>query len=60
MLQAGGESDLAEKSLGAQRRREFGMEHLEGDQPVVSEVTGAVDRGHAATPEFLLEHVAIA
>ena len=60
MLQAGGELDLAEKALGAQCRRELGMENLEGDQPVVSEVPGAVDRGHAAAPEFLLEHVAIA
>ena len=59
VLQAGGESDLAEKALGAQCRRELGMENFEGDQPVVSEITGAVDRGHAATPEFLLEHVAI-
>jgi hypothetical protein len=49
-----------EKALGAQCRRELGMENLEGDQPVVSEVPGAVDRGHAAAPEFLLEHVAIA
>ena len=60
MLQAGGDPDLAEKPLGTQGRREFGVENFEGDQPVVAEVPGTVDRGHATAPEFLLEYVAIA
>ena len=60
VLEAGRDSDLAEKALGAQCCRELGMEDFEGDQSVVSEVPSAVDRGHATASEFFLEHVAIA
>jgi hypothetical protein len=60
VLEARRDLDLAEKALGAQGRRELGMEDFEGDQSVVSEVPGAVDRGHATASEFFLEHVAIA
>ena len=59
MLQAGGELDLAQEPLGAERRGELGMEHLEGDRAVVLEVLGQVDRRHAAAAELALERVAI-
>jgi hypothetical protein len=60
VLEAGGDSDLAEKAFGAQCGRELRMEDFERDQAVVSEIPGAVDRGHATASEFFLEHIAIA
>ena len=59
MLQAGGEADLALKALGAERGGELGVEHLEGDRPVVLEVVGQEDRGHAPAPELALERIAV-
>ena len=47
MLEPGGEPDLALEALGAERGGELGVEHLERDRPVVPEVAGEVDRGHA-------------
>ena len=59
MLQPGGELDLALEPLGAERGGQLGVEHLERDRPVVPEVLGEVDRGHAAAAELALEPVAI-
>ena len=59
MLQPGGELDLALEALGTERGGELGMEHLEGDRPVVPEITGEIDGGHAAAPELALEAVAL-
>ena len=59
MLQPGGELDLALEPLGAERGGELGVEHLERDRPVVPQVLGQVDRGHAAPAELALEPVAI-
>ena len=39
---------------------ELGVEHLEGDEPVVLEVAGQEDRRHAAAPELALDRVATA
>ncbi len=36
------------------------MQHLEGDRPVVAEVVGEVDRGHAAAAELAFDRVAVA
>jgi hypothetical protein len=52
MLQSGGEPDLALETLGAHGAPRCGMEHLEGDGPVVAEVVGEPDDGHAALPEL--------
>ncbi len=59
VLQPGGELDLALEALGAQRAREIGVQHLERDRPVVPQVLGEEDGGHAAPPELALEPVAI-
>ena len=59
MLQPGGELDLALEALGAERGGQLGVEHLERDRPVVAEVVGEVDRGHAAAPELALDAVAV-
>ena len=58
MLEPGGEADLALEALGAERGGELGMQDLEGDRPVVAEVVGEVDRGHAAAAELALDRVA--
>ena len=50
VLQAGGEPDFTLEAFGAERRRQLGVQHLEGDRAVVPEVVGEVDRGHAAAP----------
>ena len=60
MLEPRGELDLAQEPLGTEGGGELGLEHLEGDRPVVLEVAGEIDRGHAAAPELALEHVAVA
>ena len=59
MLQPGGELDLALEPLGAQRGRQLGVEHLQGDGSLVPKVLGQVDGGHAAPAELALEPVAI-
>ena len=60
MLEPGGEPDLAQEPLGAERGGELGVQHLERDRPVVPEVLREVDRGHAAAAELALERVAVA
>ena len=60
MAEVGGGLDLAEEALGAERRRQLGPQHLDGDLAVVLEVLGEIDRGHAALAELALDAVAIA
>ena len=59
VLQLGGGADLPEEALGPQGGRQLGMQHLEGDQPVMLKVVREVDRGHPAAPELALDRVAI-
>ena len=59
MLQARGEPDLALVALGTERGGELRVEHLEGHRPVVLEVLGEEDRGHAAAAELALEGVPV-
>ena len=59
MLEPGGGLDLAQEALGAERRGELGVQHLERDGAVVPEVAGEVDGGHAAATELALEAVAV-
>ena len=59
MLESCGELDLAKEALGSQARRQLGMEHLERHRPLVPEVLGEEDGGHAAAPELALDRVAI-
>jgi hypothetical protein len=59
VLEAGRQLDLVLEAPRAERRRELGMEDLERYEPVVLEIAGEVDRGHAAPPELLLEQVSV-
>ncbi len=60
VLEPGCRLDLAQEAIRAEHRSEFGVEHLEGDGPLVPEVASEVHGRHAAAPEFLLEHVPVA
>ena len=57
MLQVRGDPDFAQEALAAERRGEFGMQHLERDLPIVLEVVGEEDGGHAAPAELALDGV---
>jgi hypothetical protein len=59
VLEPGGKVDLALEALGAKCRGQVGMQHLERDRPVVLQVMGEIDRGHATAPELALEPVAL-
>ena len=59
MVQPGTEPDLLEEPGGAQRRGQVGVHDLERDRPVVLEVAGEVDGGHAAAPQLALDRVAV-
>ena len=59
VLEPGGELDLAQEALGAERIGELGVEHLERDRAVVPEVLREPDRGHAAAAELALERVTV-
>ena len=59
MLEPSREPDLPLEALGAERGGELRMEHLEGDRPVVPEVLGEIDRGHAPAAELALQRVPI-
>jgi hypothetical protein len=58
VLEPGGEVDLALEALGAEARRELGVEHLERDGTPVLEVAGEENRGHATASELALDRVA--
>ena len=55
----GGEVDLAEEALAAERLAEVAAENLEGHVAAVAEVAGEVDGGHSARANLALETVAV-
>ena len=59
MLEVGGELDLGQEALGADHGRQLGPEHLERHPPVVPDVLGQVDGGHAAGADLAVEPVAV-
>ena len=58
--EAGGELDFTQEPVRTDGSRHLGQEHLEGHVPLVTQVPGAVDDGHPAAPDLLLEPVAVA
>ena len=54
-----GRLDLGEEPLGAERRGEIGVQHLDRDVAVVLEVVREIDGRHAAAAELALDAVAI-
>ena len=59
MGELGGDLDLAEESLGAERGGQIGTENLERDSAVVLEVVGEIHHGHPAPTQFPLDDVAV-
>jgi uncharacterized membrane protein YfcA len=59
MLQPGRQADLLEETFRSQGGGQVRMQHLEGDWPVMLEVAGEVDGGHAAVPQLALEDVSL-
>ena len=56
--QVGSGLDLSEKPLGADRRRQLGLQDLEGDVAVVLQILGQVDLGHTTFAHLTLDGVA--
>ena len=59
MLQAGRGLDLGEKSFGAKRRREIGVQHLERHLAAVPEIAREIHGGHATRANFTLDVVSL-
>src|SRR3954452_21245139 len=59
MLEAGGDLDFLEEPLGADHRRELGVEHLDGDLPVVARIRREEDGRHSAAAELALDRIAV-
>ncbi len=60
MGEPGGEPDLAEEPLGAERVGEFRVEDLDRHLTIMLEIVGEVDGGHPALAELALEQVTVA
>ncbi len=58
MLQRRGGLDFLHEALGAEHRREFGLEQLERDFAIVLQVLGAIDACHAALAEVAEDAIA--
>src|SRR5207244_4938780 len=59
VLEPGGQLDLALEAFRSEGGGQLRVEHLERDRPLVLEIEGEIDDGHAAAPELALEHVAV-
>ena len=57
MGERGGDLDFPEKPLGSDGGGDLVAQHLDGDGPVVPDVLGQVDRGHAPVAELPLDQV---
>ena len=57
MLEARRRPDLAQKAIGTEDRAELGVQHLDGDVPLVLDVVREVDSGHAPSTELALDDV---
>jgi hypothetical protein len=59
VLQAGAEPDLTEETLGAQHLGQLGMENFERYGPIMLQVVGQENPGHAAASQLMLEPVVV-
>lgn len=58
MLELRGNADFAEEALRTEAGGELGMEHLQGDGPVVAEILRQIHRGHPSPAELAPDRVA--
>jgi hypothetical protein len=59
MFEAGGELDLAQEPLAADRGGQLGLEDLDRHRAVELSVLGQIDDGHSTTTQFPLDAVAV-
>ena len=59
VLEPCGGANLGQEPLAAERRTEVGVQHLDRDVTLVTQVVGEVDRGHAALAEFTAHAVPV-
>ena len=59
MAELRGQPDLEEKPLRAKARRQFRVQHLEGDPAILPEILCQVHRSHSTAAELALERVAV-
>src|SRR5947208_2142534 len=57
MLKVRRDADFAQKALDAEHRAELGVEHLDGDTPLVAEIAGEVDGRHPASADLTLDQI---
>ena len=57
VLEVRGDADLTQEPVGAECAGHFGMEHFDGDGPIVLEVVRQKHRRHPATSHFPLDDV---
>ena len=57
MVEPRGDLDLAQEAIGAERRGELGMKHLQRDKPLVPAVLSEVDGRHSTAPELTVDGV---
>src|SRR5204862_7269893 len=57
VLETGGDLDLAQEPVGAERDREVGAKDLTGDITIEPHISRTVDDRHAAAPDFAFERV---
>ena len=58
MGEDGGELNLPQKALRPERRRQLGAQDLHGHPPLVLEILGEIDRGHAPATDLVQDSVA--
>ncbi len=59
MLETGGEPDLTLEPVGADARGQFGMQHLDGDIPIVLDILGQKNGCHSSPAKLARDGVAI-
>jgi hypothetical protein len=57
VLQVRGRLDLSQEAFGSYQRREFGLQDLDRDFTLVTEVVGKVDVGHPAFAELSVDGI---
>ena len=57
VLKAGGEADFLLETIGAERRRDLGMEDFQRDRSIVSEVVREKHGGKAAASQFAVDPI---
>ena len=60
MIEPGGEFYLPQETLGPERARQLGMQHLQRHRSIVLGVLGEVNRRHPPAPKFPIDCVDVA